>query len=402
MVAGADELVAERGRPHARGADLVDGVRADVLGNADAERHLAGRDVPDPGLDHLAEDRCSRSRPARRRRARCAAFAATLPSSHGGDGGERSADLAEGGPRSAEDDGSHALEPYSRAGAAGASGGQRLPPPQQGLAGCRPGRQERREPLPRGRLRRAPGGARRRRAPRAGRDRPRVRSRTYSPTLSAWSPRRPQSAVSPQRAPAATRRPAAAAPAAAWRSERRAAQLPRCRRPPRSPPGARKRPRGVVAVARLGAGGARARARVVRSSSGVPCGDQNQERPASTWRCVDRVRRGRPAEDVDRAGHPQRRRDLAPQRAAGGARRAGPAGRPRRTPPGRRAARPCRRRRGVRGRRRATRRRAARGGRRRRRTGAAGQARVGAGGGGGELGARRSHLSEVGTRGRPA
>ncbi len=161
---------------------------------------------------------------------------------------------------------------------------------------------------------------------------------------------------------------------------------------------------GVVAVARLGqeeVGQLVGQGRQVEQRRAVR--RPEPERPGlDVGVRVDRVPPGRrPAEDVDRPGHPQRRRDPAPQpqqpvhdvrgrqavlhehreavpqhdRAVGVDACAG-TGEPLDVPQLEAAGR-------------------------RRRTGAGGQARVGAGGGGGEVGARRSHLSEVGTRAGP-
>jgi hypothetical protein len=53
-VAGADRLVEDHGRAQARGADLVDRLGADLLGDARVDLRLARRDLPLAGLEHLA------------------------------------------------------------------------------------------------------------------------------------------------------------------------------------------------------------------------------------------------------------------------------------------------------------------------------------------------------------
>ena len=55
-VAGADRLVGEADRAHARGADLVDRLRGDLLRDAGLDLGLARGDLPLAGLQHLAVD----------------------------------------------------------------------------------------------------------------------------------------------------------------------------------------------------------------------------------------------------------------------------------------------------------------------------------------------------------
>lgn len=52
----ADELVGQRDGVEAGEADLVDGQRGDVHGDAGLHGRLARRDLPRPGLEHLAHD----------------------------------------------------------------------------------------------------------------------------------------------------------------------------------------------------------------------------------------------------------------------------------------------------------------------------------------------------------
>lgn len=55
-VAGADRLVGDPERAHARGTDLVDGFRGDLLRDAALDLGLARGDLALAGLQHLAED----------------------------------------------------------------------------------------------------------------------------------------------------------------------------------------------------------------------------------------------------------------------------------------------------------------------------------------------------------
>ena len=55
-VAGADRLVGEADRAHARGADLVDRLRGDLLRDPALDLRLARGDLALAGLQHLAED----------------------------------------------------------------------------------------------------------------------------------------------------------------------------------------------------------------------------------------------------------------------------------------------------------------------------------------------------------
>ena len=55
-VAGADRLVGEPDRAHARGADLVDRLRGDLLRDPGLDLGLARGDLALAGLQHLAED----------------------------------------------------------------------------------------------------------------------------------------------------------------------------------------------------------------------------------------------------------------------------------------------------------------------------------------------------------
>jgi hypothetical protein len=52
----ADRRVEDADRAHARGADLVDGLRGDLLGDAGLDLRLARRDLALTGLEHLAHD----------------------------------------------------------------------------------------------------------------------------------------------------------------------------------------------------------------------------------------------------------------------------------------------------------------------------------------------------------
>ncbi len=52
-VAGADRRVEHAGGADARGADLVDRLRGDLLGDSRLDLRLAGGDLPLAGLDHL-------------------------------------------------------------------------------------------------------------------------------------------------------------------------------------------------------------------------------------------------------------------------------------------------------------------------------------------------------------
>ena len=56
VVARPDHLVGDRHRPDPGGADLVDGVGGHVHGDAGGHGGLAGRRLPDAGLQHLAHD----------------------------------------------------------------------------------------------------------------------------------------------------------------------------------------------------------------------------------------------------------------------------------------------------------------------------------------------------------
>ena len=56
LVAGADHLVGERDRAHPGGADLVDGLGADLQRQARGDLGLTGRNLSDPGLQDLAHD----------------------------------------------------------------------------------------------------------------------------------------------------------------------------------------------------------------------------------------------------------------------------------------------------------------------------------------------------------
>ena len=56
VLAGADQDVGQRRRPHSRCAHLVDRLGADRGPEADADGHLAGGDLARPGLQHLAHD----------------------------------------------------------------------------------------------------------------------------------------------------------------------------------------------------------------------------------------------------------------------------------------------------------------------------------------------------------
>ncbi len=55
-VARADRLVEDHGGAHARGADLVDGLRGDLLGDAGLDLGLARGDLTLSGLQHLTHD----------------------------------------------------------------------------------------------------------------------------------------------------------------------------------------------------------------------------------------------------------------------------------------------------------------------------------------------------------
>jgi hypothetical protein len=55
-LAGADRLVQQHGRADAGGADLVDGLRGDLLGDAALDLCLARGDLALPRLEHLAHD----------------------------------------------------------------------------------------------------------------------------------------------------------------------------------------------------------------------------------------------------------------------------------------------------------------------------------------------------------
>ena len=55
-IARAHGLIDDADGPQARGADLVDGLRGDLLGDPGLDLGLAGRDLPLAGLQHLAHD----------------------------------------------------------------------------------------------------------------------------------------------------------------------------------------------------------------------------------------------------------------------------------------------------------------------------------------------------------
>ena len=101
-VAGADRHVGDAERAHARGADLVDRLRGDLLGDAALDLGLARGDLPLAGLQDLAEDdlldllRVDAGALQRR--------LDHLAAEVGGvERGEAAAHLAEGGARGSED-----------------------------------------------------------------------------------------------------------------------------------------------------------------------------------------------------------------------------------------------------------------------------------------------------------
>ena len=101
-VAGADRLVGEAERAHARGADLVDRLRGDLLGDAALDLGLARGDLALAGLQDLAEDDLldllgADAGALQRRLDRGAAEVG------GVDRGEGAAHLADGGARGSED-----------------------------------------------------------------------------------------------------------------------------------------------------------------------------------------------------------------------------------------------------------------------------------------------------------
>ena len=102
-VAGADRLVGEPDRAHARGADLVDRLRGDLLRDPGLDLRLARGDLALAGLQHLAEDhlldlaRVDLGALQRGLDRLAAELGRVL-------GGERSAHLPERGARGAEDD----------------------------------------------------------------------------------------------------------------------------------------------------------------------------------------------------------------------------------------------------------------------------------------------------------
>ena len=80
-VAGADRLVGEPDRPHARGADLVDRLRGDLLRDPGLDLRLARGDLALAGLQHLAEDDLLDLLGRRPRRARARPRSPSPPSS---------------------------------------------------------------------------------------------------------------------------------------------------------------------------------------------------------------------------------------------------------------------------------------------------------------------------------